>query len=295
MRNIFLSILIIACLGLISGYLINKHIERGFVCPHMGTHYSYFSTKTFFDQAYEHAGIKLGVQNERGDKHVRGIIVNHHLLAPHLIAETIATIATDEPVTVVLISPNHFGAGRGQITSSLYSWSTPYGILENDCEVIDALQENGILHIEEKPFEKEHGISGIVSFIKKSLPQARIIPVIVKDTASPREIDVFVEALYENLGENALIIGSFDFSHGATNDTAIAFDQKSIAAITAFDYEGIKTIETDSRPGLSAVMKYMEKVGAKKFTVLFNTNAAQILKDLNLKDVTSYIDGKFSK
>ncbi len=252
-------------------------------------HYSYFSNKNFFDNAYKNTRATPLPSDT-----VRGVLVNHHLLAPHLIAETISAIATTDPITVVLISPNHFSVGQGQIISSLYNWDTPYGVLDCDCAVAATLAKQGALSIDEYPFTKEHGISGIVPFIKKSLPNAKIVPIIVKDTLSENARIAFVDSLYATLGASTLVIGSFDFSHYLPDTVAQLHDKKSIAVIKNFDYAGLQTTETDSIPGLEITLRYMEKVGALHFNLIANTNSSQLLHDPKIEEGTSYIDGNFS-
>src|SRR3989344_5312319 len=74
-----------------------------------GLHYSVYSQPEFFDKAYENP------REEKPSEKVAGVIVNHHLLAPRLIARAINQLATLEPITIVLVSPNHFSAGVGQV------------------------------------------------------------------------------------------------------------------------------------------------------------------------------------
>lgn len=293
-KNI-IAFLFLILFGLISGYFLgflknkpNKinEIEK---CKTPYFHYSYFSDKSFFDNAYKNISKKNKTSND-----IKGLIVNHHLLAPNLIAETINTIATKDKITIVLISPNHFSVGRGQIISSLYNWNTPYGTLFPDCETISKLEKNKILNIDEYPFKKEHGIYGIMPFIKKSLPNARVVPIIIKDTLSKNDLNKFIDSLYAELGNNVLIIGSFDFSHYLPDSAAEFHDKKSISVIKNFDYEGIKNIDIDSIPGLEITMRYMEKIGALNFNLLTNTNSSQILRDPTIYETTSYVDGFFS-
>jgi poly-gamma-glutamate synthesis protein (capsule biosynthesis protein) len=265
------------------------HKEEVDTCPHE-LHYSYFSTKDFFDKAYK-ASFKI----EKPNGSIKGIFVNHHLLAPHLIASTMNAIATEEKVTVVLISPNHFSSGNGQIISTINRWDTPYGVLDSDCSNISELGLQGVIKIDTFPFKKEHGISGIVPFIKKSLPNSKIIPIIVKDTISEKDIITFVESLYSTLGEKVIVVGSFDFSHYLPDKVAEFHDTQSISVIKNFDYEGTQRMETDSVPGVEIVMRYMEKSGAQHFTVTANTNSAKILNDPSIEETTSYINGLFSK
>jgi len=51
-----------------------------------------------------------------GAAEVSGLIVNHHLLADQLIVRGLYLAATDSPITIILLSPNHFSLGRGMIT-----------------------------------------------------------------------------------------------------------------------------------------------------------------------------------
>lgn len=250
-------------------------------------HYSYFSSKGFFDNAYNSA------TSTPADPLVKGIIVNHHLLAADLIAGTIENIATTAPVTVILISPNHFGAGDGDIIASVEQWETPYGMLPSDCKSIEQLQTASLLNVDERPFIKEHGISGIVPFIKRSLPNAKVIPIIVKDRASDQAIDQLVTTLNQTVGEKTIVIGSFDFSHYVTDAVAMEWDKDSIRAIKTFDYGLVKKLHIDSIPGLRLMLKYMDRVGAKNFTVTAHTDSGQLLGNPALEETTSYVDGIF--
>ncbi len=289
---------ILSCLGLFgiavgffmqnSGYLRITLAENDH-CP-KDLHYSYFSSKSFFDDGYKDA-VPSPIKNS---SEVKGIIVNHHLLAPQLIAQTMNTIATDSPVTVLLISPNHFHTGKGQIISSVYGFETPYGTLKSDCDAISLLQQKNILNIDESPFDNEHGVTGIVPFIKKSLPNAKIIPVIVKDTLDEEALNNFVRTTYEILGDTIIVVGSFDFSHYLPDTAAQFHDVKSLSVIRNFDYEAMKTIDTDSVPGLEIVLKYLEREGAKHFDLIAHTNSAEILHDSSIDGTTSYINGTFS-
>ncbi|MSU55282.1 MAG: AmmeMemoRadiSam system protein B [Candidatus Taylorbacteria bacterium] len=289
--GLFFTVLVGVTAGFTIAYLPHpqKYIKTDTSSCPTDFHYSYFSTKSFYDKAYEKAN-KVPPRNSS----IKGALVNHHLLAPHLIAETLNTVATDKPLTVVLVSPNHFYAGQSKIISSTYQWDTPYGTLQSDCETIMKLENNSILKIEETPFIKEHGISGIVPFIKKSLPHAKIIPLIVKDNLKQSDLEQFIETLHKTLGDNVLVIGSFDFSHYLSDVAAQFHDDKSLAVISNFDYIGLQTLDTDSIPGLEIVMKYMEKEGALQFNLLAHTNSSEVIRDSTIDETTSYINGTFS-
>ncbi|MFZ2969713.1 MAG: AmmeMemoRadiSam system protein B [Minisyncoccia bacterium] len=251
-------------------------------------HYSFFSQKEFYDKAFE--GLKSSGSRE---ENIKGLIVNHHLLAPDLIAEALSKVSSEKNITVVLISPNHFFAGRGQVISSLYDWQTPYGVLEADKQLIKKFQDKRLLNIEEWSFEKEHGISNLVAFIKKTLPNAKIVPLIVKDTFSIQAGNVFAENLDKILPLDSLVVSSLDFSHYLPSSAADFHDEKSLAVLSDFDYEGIKFLDIDSKPALRIFLKYLDRRNALNFNLLAHSNSAKILKDENMSEVTSYVTGYF--
>src|SRR5690349_16302111 len=69
-------------------------------------HYSYFSQKDFYEQAYAAANSLQPPLWKKGGEPIKAIIVNHHLLASQFIAQEFNQVATTAPITVLLISPN---------------------------------------------------------------------------------------------------------------------------------------------------------------------------------------------
>jgi len=257
------------------------------VCPAV-THYSYFSTPPVFDQGYAEAG------EVAPDASVKGVLVPHHLLAAKLVAGAFGRIATDRDATVVLVSPNHFSAGRGRIITTAASWRTPYGTLPGDCAAVEALKAAGAASVEEAPFEKEHGVSGIVPFIRKSLPHARVVPVIVRDDASDADLEKFAQAARRIFGPDTLFVASFDFSHELTDTAAKFHDRMSLAVVDAFDDAGARALDIDSMPGLRLSMRLLEQAGAPRFSLVEGSNSSELTHRPDQPDVTSYLAGTFA-
>src|ERR1041385_3399696 len=168
-----------------------------------GLHYGANQTTEFFDQAYKN------IATEKSVDKIAGMTVNHHLLAPNLIAKEFSLVATDKPITVILISPNHFMRGSGGVITSKFDWQTPYGVLQTNQDLVVKLEQLDLVNIDEAPFDQEHGINNIVGFIKRSMPNATFVPLIIKENATNTQID----QLAADLPKDALIVGSLDFSH----------------------------------------------------------------------------------
>lgn len=257
-------------------------------CPHQ-VHYSFYSTRPVFDNAYAAAPLSTSTV-----KNIKGITVTHHLLAANLIAGMFDQVATTAPITVVLISPNHFSAGNGEVITSAYDWQTPYGIVPVNCKAVQDLVKTGLISDEEDPFVKEHGISGIVPFIKKSLPNASVVPIIVKDTLSETGRQQVAEALYKEFGDTVLVVASFDFSHYLPSQEADFHDAKTLSVLQDFDYGSMSSLDTDSAPGVEVSLRLLQKMGATRFDVSDHTNSAKFLHDVSIEQTTSYIDGTFT-
>ncbi len=250
-------------------------------------HNSYFSQPDFYNQAYLSAS-KEPIEKAQ-EKEIKGIIVNHHLLAPSFIAKAFNQIATAAPLTVILVSPDHFSAGKNFVTTSAYRWQTPFGVLEPDIGLIKNLNES----VEENPFINEHGIKGITAFIKKSLPNAKVVPIIFNDRVSVEQAILKADKLYKILPPNCLIVGSFDFSHYLTNRAADFHDVSSLAVLQNLDVAGSYKLDIDSRSGLAFYLQLLKNEKAEKFTELDHSNSAKLVKQDTLEN-TSYITGYFS-
>lgn len=255
-----------------------------------GLHYSAFPQKTFFEQATAN----IPSPAAQAPTKIKGLVVPHHLLAAPSIAEAFQTIASDEPITVVLLSPNHFHVGHGQITSSLFDWQTPYGTLEANQVLIQQLEQKQLVTIDEQPFEKEHGISNLVAFIKQTLPNASIVPIIIKDTLSSKTADTFIQGITTELPNNTLWIASIDFSHYLPKSVADFHDATSLAVLKNLDVDAAKILEIDSRPGLRIFLQAMKANGAQQFHLFRHSNAADLINDPDLQETTSHFTGAFS-
>lgn len=250
-------------------------------------HYSYFTSK----EAY--GNLEQADETDRFEKRIYGGILSHHFLVSEKISAFFSKIKDQEIKTVAIIGPNHFNAGESNILVSNYPYKTPWGVLEPEEEKIRTLVESGIARNDEQPFEKEHSISTLVSYVKLYLPDAKIIPVIIKRDTRADEAERLAGKLNEMLGEDSLVLASVDFSHHLDRMSSRFHDEISVARIRNFDYEGIYSLEIDSPPSIYALLKYLDKKGAKKMSYE-QANSADYTSDPDSQDVTSYLFAHFA-
>lgn len=281
-------------LGFVVGLGLNQFnsIDR----ENKNLHYLPIGQKEYYDDFF--AG--LGECQNNYNPLIKGLIVNHHLLAGNLVAKGLCSIATNKKITVILLSPNHFNHGQSTAVSSPSSWLTPYGELQADKNLIGKLVSARVISIDGKPFKDEHGVYNIVPFIKRVLPEAKVVPIIIKDRISQDEKNNLVKALRANLPGNSIIISSLDFSHYLTSAQADKEDDKTLKIIGGLDYKGAANLNSqnqpdnvDSKPVLEIMLTLMsgEEAG---FKLIGHSNSAKITGDLESRETTSYIIGDFN-
>jgi AmmeMemoRadiSam system protein B len=224
-----------------------------------------------------------------------GMVVPHHLLAAELIDQAFSEFSSEDPSTVILLSPNHFLAGRGNAISTLSDWKTPDGILEPDKELIQELSKERIVNISGGPFKEEHGIFNITPFIKKYFPSARVVPIIIKDHASKEECEKIAKAISSRSNGKTLVIASLDFSHYLPNRLARFHDAKAIEALSNLDLARADFVDVDSPKTLRVFINIMKDQGAGRFEMIANSNSGEIAGLELAQETTSYIIGYFKK
>lgn len=254
-------------------------------------HYAYFMQQDFY------TGILNPDKVKPISAQVYGGIVSHHFFVERHIARLFNSWSQQKFKTVVVLGPNHFNAGKGDVIISRQGYQTPWGILESDNEIINELLKNDIGTNEEDPFVREHSMSVEVGFIKHQFPNARIVPIIIRHNASKEKMQALAENLNKILSSNALVLASADFSHHVTNKTAQAQDKQSIDFLKSFDANSIfklPSTQLDSPTTIYALLQYLELRGAKNM-LYSNTNQALVSGNLGSTDVTSYVFSSFVK
>ena len=252
------------------------------------SHTTYFINQTdYFDVAYQAAA-----PIQPAPKPVLGVVVNHHLLAAALIARVFNQVATNQPTTVIILSPNHFDAGTGKFITAEWCWRGPYGTVRADVSLIQQLNQAGLVTVDEQPFNNEHGVGNLVPFIKHSLPQAKIVPIIFRDNLTAAEVTSWVTKIMPLLPKDSLIVASLDMSHYTAEPIAVKQDANTLVAIQTLDSEAAWQQKIDSPAVLSAWLQLMKSREATQFTLL-DRSSSTLLSGAVPEDNTSYITGFF--
>lgn len=152
------------------------------------------------------------------------LILPHHNLVGEFIDEVYSDVASDQIERVIIVSTNHFDTGYSNIQSSKSFKTT----LDYDDELIDHLGNEKVLRVEERNFNLEHGITVHTEYIEKYMPDAQIVPIIIKWGVPEPELDSLISAVKSSNLENTLYVGSIDFTHYVSEEIASENDARTM-------------------------------------------------------------------
>lgn len=245
---------------------------------------SFFTGEQTYQAFYDRAG-NVPTSTER----LIGGIVPHHLLVGTSFARFYQTFASTQPSVVAVIGPNHFYAGRGPILTTSGRYQTPYGDLPINESIVHELVETGLALDDPQPFMREHSMSAEATFIRRTWPDALLVPIILKQSVTPRDAERLGDTLSRILPEDAVVLASVDFSHDLPERVADFHDQMSISALRSFDVQRVARLEVDSPASLIAVQSFLLRRGALRPLFQEHTNSASATGHPELQQTTSHV------
>lgn len=229
------------------------------------------------------------------DGSVKSVIIPHHLVAGEYIASIFQGVKKIQPRVVVVIGPNHYQVGDALVATSLSSWDTGFGTLNADRQIIQSLLDSNLVGLDDNALVNEYSVGAVVPFVKNTWPQARVVPLVVKNIKNDEMFDGLAAKLYEVLPENSLVVASVDFSHYLPKEISAFHDDLSLNVLETGDISRVRKMEIDSQNSIRVLLRYNQIAGAKKFTVAFHTNSADLLSTNSTSENTSHIMGYFSQ
>lgn len=202
-------------------------------------------------------------------------VVPHHLLASRLIIDLFTPLAAQKPDVIVLIGPNHANRG-GKIITGLNGWQTPEGTVRTDPGIVGLLLRSGAAVCDEKTLDHEHSMGNIMPFIRHTLPNTRVVPIILQGSIGLKETEKLMNVLEPALNRHTVLVASVDFSHYLPAREAAQKDAVTLGVMKNFDdalFFRLNNDYLDSPASLAAPFILAKKHGVGQFTLLANTNS----------------------
>ncbi len=123
----------------------------------------------------------------------------------------------------------------------------------------------------------EFGITNLLPFIKKYLPEALIIPLLIPADMHQETVTELVNRIHEVSPSGTMMIASVDFSHYLPPQAAAFHDIKSIRILLNMEEEHFENIEVDSWQSLYAVRLFARLRGKENPIVIGHQNSVHFL------------------
>lgn len=182
------------------------------------------------------------IPKSRSRRDVKGVISPHagYVYSGAIAGRMFSGIAI--PKTVLIIGPNHHGAG---MPAALYpdgEWLTPLGVSPIDPRLNRLLLKNTpYLRSDALAHVSEHSIEVQLPFIQYLRPDASIAAICLGhgDYAPLRDIGWGIAAAIKEFGEDVLIVASSDMTHYEPAETARRKDEMALERALALDGRGL--------------------------------------------------------
>ncbi len=251
----------------------------------------------FYDDAAFFLSVRAAATLPLASGDVMGGIIPHDWRGGEYIAWLFRSLAElSPPSTVILIGPNHDNEGYPGVLTSELAWSTPFGLVQPDHEIVDALLGRGLALVDEPVLATEHSVAGIMPAIAYYLPGTRVVPLIVRGDTAPEDAQSLGRALASQLDGATLLVAAVDFSHDLVSSAAERNNAATLTALRAGDAAMLFTLDNryvDSPASIATLMASMASAGAGPFVLTADTNSAALHGD-ELAPTTSYLVGYYT-
>jgi AmmeMemoRadiSam system protein B len=251
----------------------------------------------FYNDALFFSSVRAAATLPLAEGDLAGAIIPHDWRGGEYIAWLFRSLAEgDRLATVILIGPNHDNEGYPGVLTSELAWSTPFGLVQPDRERIDALMGRGLVSTDEPVLTTEHSVAGIMPAIAYYLPGARVVPLIIRGDAGPKDAERLGRALASQLDGTTLLVAAVDFSHDLVSSAAERNNAVTLTALRAGDCAMLFTLDNrylDSPESIAVLMTSMVSARAGPFVLTADTNSAALRGD-ELAPTTSYLVGYYT-
>jgi len=176
---------------------------------------------------------------------VTGIIAPHagYVYSGAIAGQVYASI--EIPATVLILGPNHHGAGAGAALYPDGEWLTPLGPVTINSRLNSLLQQNvPLLRSDTVAHEFEHSLEVQVPFIQYLRPDTTISAICLGHGGydSVRQIGEGIAAAIRAYGSEVLIVASSDMTHYESAESARRKDELALERVLGFDPQGLLQI-----------------------------------------------------
>jgi len=130
-----------------------------------------------------------------------------------------------------VVGPAHFVPFFGIAAPSDTAFATPLGMVPVDVAAVEALSAEALVAIDDAPHAPEHAIEVELPFLQAIFGDLPIVPLLFGSTSAT----AVAAAIARVWTDDTLLVVSTDLSHFEDYESACRHDERTAAAIKAFD------------------------------------------------------------
>jgi MEMO1 family protein len=149
------------------------------------------------------------------------------------------------PATVIMLGPNHHGAGARAALYPAGSWQTPLGAVTVNQALADLVVKHAPLVERDATAHRfEHSLEVQVPFLQHLRNDVTIVPLCLgfSDLASCERLGQGLAAAIKEFGDEVLLVASSDMSHYESAAHALEKDQLAINELLALNPAGLHQV-----------------------------------------------------
>ena len=228
----------------------------------------------------------LDVESE--PQKVKGLIVPHagYIYSGSVVGEVIA--ATEIPKQVILIGPNHHGAGDNIAVSGADSWVTPLGEVPIATALRDQLvAEISPLSVDDQAHKYEHSLEVMLPFLLRRQSELQIVPIALGHLSLDDclQLGSSIAGVLESWKDEVLLLASTDMNHFSNEEISNKLDFMAINAMTDYDPQRLYRVVEDNQISMCGVlptvtvMQAAHDLGARECRLVRYAHSGQVNGD----------------
>ncbi|MBK9203896.1 MAG: AmmeMemoRadiSam system protein B [Candidatus Obscuribacter sp.] len=207
---------------------------------------------------------KLSPEQSHDEGQKRSLVA---LVAPHAAfrysgqaqAYCYQLLKQQNPKRIFILAAGHSRVmSSGAILPAARSFNTPLGNVELDRDCINRLMQLPFFSVNATTHKLEHSVELQLPYIAYSLPQTKIVPLIIGKIDSPEMLPSLASSIKSVIEPGDIILVSTDFTHFGRYYNYVPFDQDISANILKLDREAYSYLKARD---LNGFIQFKKRTG----------------------------------
>ncbi len=231
---------------------------------------------------------------KKKENRISQIIIPHHLFAETEINSFLKYFSDKNSNfdRIILISPNHFDAGNGEIIMRSSDFKIGTDIFVANNAIVNEFLKNSDVHVENDAFTFEHGIFNLIPILDDYYEDISVTPFILRLGTNNEKLKELAKNI-SSLSGSTLVVYSIDFSHALDRNFSYLHDLKAQDELLKLNKENLENLDIDCPECLKVGFEIAKNANQNSFEVYQRTSAAEIANNDFPGKNTSYILGEF--